>query len=48
MNKHDTTIKGDGFTNERKHRKWMNKDETSSPTEPAAELMPSCIINANK
>ena len=42
----EVTIKGKGCADKRKHRDWLSKEDTSSPTVPTESLMIPCMIDA--
>ena len=46
FNNYEVKIKAIGWVDERKQRKWLSKEYTSSPTVSTEGLMLACIIDA--
>ena len=44
----EVTIKGRGCADGRKHRDWLSKEDTLSPTVSTEGLMLSCMIEATE
>ena len=45
LKSYEVTTKGRGCADGRKHRDWLSKEDTSSPTVPTEGLMLSCMID---